>query len=164
MYSACADHLKKTRTLVHDAKHRYQIFVLGPQEKVDDGADVIEHGLRICVAHDAVEEVDLFELARVVIGVGKRDGHEEEEGEERRAASERDLEKGEQLRERVMSRMIATRATDKRWVKLPTHSLEQRSEASVTEFIGGNRTCCSAAAARGMVVRAKGLCGCVGSS
>jgi hypothetical protein len=50
MYSACADHLKKTRTLVHDAKHRYQVFVLGPQEKlVDDGADVIEHALRICV-------------------------------------------------------------------------------------------------------------------
>jgi coenzyme F420-reducing hydrogenase gamma subunit len=72
MYSACADHLKKTRTLVHDAKHRYQIFVLGPQEKVvDDGADVIEYALRICVAHAAVEEVDLSERARVVIAWGK---------------------------------------------------------------------------------------------
>lgn len=53
-----------------------------------------------------------------------------EEGDERRAASERDLEKGEHPRERAGNvSMIATRATAKRCVKLPTRSLEQRSEA-----------------------------------
>jgi hypothetical protein len=85
MYSACAGHLKKTRTLVHDAKHRYQVFALGPQEKlVDDDADVVEHALRGFVAHEAVEEVDLSELAHSLgeVWVNGTDKKGKEEGEE----------------------------------------------------------------------------------
>jgi hypothetical protein len=59
--------LRKTRTLIHDAKHRYQVLVLVQRDSLDESADVVEHAPPLCVAHDAVEEVDLSELARVAI-------------------------------------------------------------------------------------------------
>jgi hypothetical protein len=55
-----------------------------------------------------------------------------EEGRERRATSERDLEKGEHPRERVMSRMIATRATG-----TPLHLRAQPMRRTMYE-VGGD--------------------------
>jgi hypothetical protein len=63
--------LKKTRTLIYDAKLRYQVLVLRLRDRLDDDADVIQHALSGCVAQDAVEGVDLSDLARVVIACGK---------------------------------------------------------------------------------------------
>lgn len=61
--------MRKTRTVIHDAKHRYHVLVLVLRNKLDDDdADLAEHASPVCVAHDAVEEIDLSELARVVIG------------------------------------------------------------------------------------------------
>jgi hypothetical protein len=57
-----------TYSLIHDAKHRYQVPVhTRAANKLDNDGDVVEHALPGCVAQDAAEGVDLSDLARVVI-------------------------------------------------------------------------------------------------
>jgi hypothetical protein len=41
------------------------------RDRLDDGAEDVEHALRVCVAYSAVEEADLSELDAVFIAWGK---------------------------------------------------------------------------------------------
>jgi hypothetical protein len=39
--------LKKTRTLIHDVKHRYQVLVFRLRDELDDAANVVDYALPV---------------------------------------------------------------------------------------------------------------------